>query len=349
MLQALSRTSCPKGVRRESPEPVDLTTRPVSLARFNPRQKRVGDLDFVAGFELASPDKRLGGLSGLDELDDGRLLLVSDQGDFVWLSLAADGITPARAEIAGMRSVTGDPLWGKAEGDAEGLAVRGDLAFVSFERDHRVLAFDLGACGAAARGAPIASDGFSGALPEAFGRAGLVVEPNSGPEALAITTDAVLLAGLETQQDKAGPVSMRALEAAPDFDMQVGAGAPALVGMDVLPGDRDSLRVYSLHRGFDTVLGASIRVVETRFSPVAALPRKPGADASSVDAERKGRRYRVTGARTLATMDVLLNIDNFEGILARDMGGGRVRLVLVSDDNFSERQRTLFMVFDVRP
>ena len=46
-------------------------------------------------------------------------------------------------------------------------------------------------------------------------------------------------------------------------------------------------------------------------------------------------------------MNVLVSIDNFEGIVARRMPDGRIRLYLVSDDNFSKSQRTLMMVYDV--
>jgi hypothetical protein len=45
-----------------------------------------------------------------------------------------------------------------------------------------------------------------------------------------------------------------------------------------------------------------------------------------------------------------VTIDNFEGIAAKQMPDGRVRLYIVSDDNFSDSQRTLLMVFDtIRP
>ena len=47
-------------------------------------------------------------------------------------------------------------------------------------------------------------------------------------------------------------------------------------------------------------------------------------------------------------MNLLVTIDNFEGIAARQMPDGRVRLFIVSDDNFSASQRTLLMVYDVK-
>lgn len=44
-----------------------------------------------------------------------------------------------------------------------------------------------------------------------------------------------------------------------------------------------------------------------------------------------------------------LSVDNFEGLAAVPQAGGGVRFYLISDDNFSSSQRTLFMAFDWKP
>ena len=49
----------------------------------------------------------------------------------------------------------------------------------------------------------------------------------------------------------------------------------------------------------------------------------------------------------LAQMNLFVTIDNFEGIAAGEMPDGRVRLYVIADDNFSAKQRTLLMVYDV--
>jgi hypothetical protein len=67
---------------------------------------------------------------------------------------------------------------------------------------------------------------------------------------------------------------------------------------------------------------------------------------SDVD-ERSHYRYRRQDSRTLAEMNVLVTIDNFEGIAAKELPDGRVRLYVISDDNFSSSQRTLLMLFDL--
>lgn len=341
-LAGLRLASCPKGVRAGQPEGLALSVTPVPLSGLNRGLKRVGELTYVGGFQLTSPDARFGGLSGLDLLEDGRLLAASDQGDFVWIELAGDGVTPVGARIAGMKDASGASLRGKADGDAEGLAVQDGLALVSFERNHRVLAYDLGHCGAAALGAPIVTDGRGRPLPEAFAAAGIEVSDNAGAEPLALSPDWVLFTGLETRDGGAGPLSARPLEGAPEFDLRVAAGAPDFVGLDLLPSDTpDGLRGYSLHRLFSPARGLSIKIVETLFEPVGPATR------TGSDADRADLRYRIARSRPLADLGMLLNIDNFEGIAAHDRGDGVTRLYLVSDDNFSSSQRTLLMIFDL--
>lgn len=348
-LEPLLRASCPPGSDRREPEAIGLQVATVPLQGLNPFRRDIGEVTFVAGFHLTSTDKRFGGLSGLDLREDGGLLSVSDDGDFVWIDLAADGLTPKRALVAGMRDAEGNALKGKADADAEGLALNGDVALVSFERNHRVLAYDLGKCGAAARGAPIAFGGYSGSLAKAFDRAGLRVSNNQGPEGLAVTPGWMLLAGIETQSGGAGPVSARPIEASPEFDLAIGAGAPELVGLDALPSARDgrNLRLFSLHRSSTALSSNAITIVETQLEAMFDQANLPARVINEID-ERSRSGYRVASARVLAEMNVFVTIDNFEGIAARALPDGRVRLYVISDDNFSAKQRTLLMIYETR-
>lgn len=348
-LEPLLRASCPPGSDRKEPEAIGLQVATVPLQGLNPFRSDIGELTFVAGFHLTSADKRFGGLSGLDLRDDGGLLSVSDDGDFVWIDLAADGLTPKRALIAGMLDAEGNVLKGKAGADAEGLALNGDVALVSFERNHRVLAYDLGKCAAAARGAPIAFGDHSESLAKAFDRAGLKVSNNQGPEGLAITPGWMLLAGLETQVGEASPVSARPVEGAPEFDLAIGQDAPELVGLDALPsgtGGRN-LRLFSLHRSSSALSSNAITIVETQLEATFDQTDLPARVTSEIE-ERSRSGYRVTSSRVLAEMNVFVTIDNFEGIAARALPDGRVRLYVISDDNFSAKQRTLLMIYETR-
>ena len=347
-LSALSEASCPAGRAREAPEKIGFSAKAVSLQNLNPSRRQVGELTFVAGFHLTSPDKRFGGLSGIDLLDNGNLLAVSDQGDFVWIDLAEDGMRPVAARIAAMRDVSGNPLRGKADGDSEGLAVNGGTALVSYERNHRVLAYDLGRCGAAARGAPIVFGGHGEPLSEAFGDARIRADANQGAEALAVTRDWQLFTGVETKLGDQSPLSARPIEARPEFNLRIGKGAPEFVGLDVLEtgADRRDVRAFSLHRSFSPLAGNAIAILETDFHRVQDQSGMPRRVASEID-ERSHDRFEAGRTRKLAELGILLNIDNFEGIAAKELPDGRVRLYVISDDNFSPSQRTLLFVFEM--
>lgn len=330
-LQSLHQASCPAGTKSESPRAIPFTTKSVSLQAINPGRKTVGGLTFAGGFHLTSSDPDFGGLSGLDVLDDGQLLAVTDAGHFVWIGLAEDGVTPVSAHMAPIRDANGKPFPTKAAGDAEGLAVYDGLALVSFEGNARVMAYDVTRCAAAARAA---SPGW--ALAPAFKASGLTVKPNLGVEGLAISDDGFLIAGLETQAGGESPLSIRALEASPKFDFRIGAKSPELVGLDAV-SQGDEIRLFSLHRSSSAPLSSNaITFIET------VLTRDPNPSGT-----RASQTFSIKSSLLLAQMNLLLTLDNYEGLAARRMPDGRVRLYVISDNNFSDRQRTLLMIFDV--
>lgn len=347
-LDPLRAKSCPKGTTKIEGQAVELTSKSVPLQGVNPSRKSLGDLTFVGGFHLTSPDARFGGLSGLDLLEDGNLLAISDQGDFVWIDLAENGVTPTAARIGGMRDAAGNSLHGKSDADSEGLAYMDGLALVSFEGNHRVLAFDLAKCGTAARGTDIVFGPFGSVLKSAFEARQLKVGGNTGVEGLAIAPGWFLFAGLESQLSGASPLSARALEAGPDFDTPIGLNMPPVVGLDILPDgpDGEDLRVFSLHRSTRALDSNVISIVETRFTRELDQARLPANRMSEIQ-ERAITRFRPISTRVLAQMNVFVTIDNFEGIAAREMPDGRVRLYVISDDNFSKKQRTLLMIYDL--
>jgi hypothetical protein len=345
-LDPLLSGSCPQGARLREPDAIDIRAAQVPLQMVNPMRTTIGELSFVGGFHLTSKDKRFGGLSGLDLLDDGRLLAASDAGDFVWIALDDEGTTPVSASIAGMSDRDGQSLRGKARGDAEGLAVMDGMALVSFEGDHRVLAFGVGQCGADARGVPVALE--AGGLPAAMARQSINAGGNGGVEALAVAPGWFMMAGVESKAGDASAVSVRALEAAPEFDIRIGEGAPGVVGLDLIPnavGD-GGFTAYSLHRSTRALASEVIVLVETRFERGLDPSNLPARITREMD-ERSRVRFRPVASRKLAAMNPLVTMDNFEGVAARRMPDGRVRLYIVSDDNFSASQRTLLMIFEV--
>ena len=345
-LDPLLSGSCAQVARPREPDAIDIRAVPVPLQMVNPMRKTIGALSFVGGFHLTSKDKRFGGLSGLDLLDDGRLLAVSDAGDFVWIALDEDGTTPVSASIAGMSDRDGQSLRGKRLGDAEGLAVMDGVALVSFEGDNRVLAFDVGQCGADARGVPVALE--AGGLAAAMARQSINAGGNGGVEALAVAPDWFMMAGVETKAGDASAVSVSAIEAAPEFDIRIGEGVPGVVGLDLIPdlGGEGGFTAYSLHRSVQALASEAIVLIETEFARSLDPSNLPARITREMD-ERSRVRFRPVASRKLAAMNPLVTMDNFEGVAARRMPDGRVRLYIVSDDNFSASQRTLLMIFDV--
>jgi hypothetical protein len=278
----------------------------------------VGRLRYRGGLHLASDRADFGGWSGIEVLDDGVLLAITDGGEWFEGRLQLDedgdliGVTDTRGAL--MRDERGEPFASKAAGDAEGLAQLPDGRFaVSFEQTQTIRIYELnrdGPFGAATAG-PMLAD--TQDLP-----------PNAGLEALAAMADGALLIGAE---GGGGPT--------PLWVASVGAGAPAPVRTRYQPRDGYSLTALdrlpngdfvALERFYAPIVGARARI--TRFA------------ASALDGA-------MVAVEVLAELAPPAPIDNFEGIAAVRLSNGVTRLYIASDDNFSERQRTLLLAFDV--
>ena len=69
-------------------DPIVIQARPVLLHSFDPSVTRVGRLEYRGGLQIASPDERFGGLSGLLVSADGRsLTAISDRGYWIQAKL----------------------------------------------------------------------------------------------------------------------------------------------------------------------------------------------------------------------------------------------------------------------
>jgi hypothetical protein len=121
-----------------------VVTTPVPLSSANPPPVSIGRFVYAGGIAISSPDtQRLHGLSDLKFGPDGGLVAISDDGDLFEARLKLDetgrlvGLTDGKLQA--LKGLDGQPLQGKEQGDAEGLAIlaNGDR-LVSFERDHRI-------------------------------------------------------------------------------------------------------------------------------------------------------------------------------------------------------------------
>lgn len=169
------------------PAPADGTIRiaaqPVPLNPEEPDDSRIGRFTYAGGVALTSEDTaRLHGLSDLHVEPDGRLVAITDEGDVLEARLVLDragrltGLAGAR--IAALAGLDGQPLPGKLEADAEGLAVlaNGDR-LVSFEQRHRIWLYP--ADGGPPREAPSPQAEF----PANGGMEALAADPAAGPDA----------------------------------------------------------------------------------------------------------------------------------------------------------------------
>lgn len=306
---------------------IEVTNVPVELRSADPTDKRIGRLIYRGGVSVVPADDRFGGLSGFKISPDGaRFVAVSDTGNWTTGTLNYD----ARGELIGAGDIVVAPLLGedglslhgKSDGDAEGLAFLDpfDLkgpAYVSFERNHRVLVYDWDAHGLSAKGEPVT-------MPDAI--KGL--RNNSGLEVLATLPDGRLVAVAEE-----GPKG--------DDD-----DSPGWV-VDPKTGDSVSFTMkrvlpYSLTDA--TLLpDGRLLVLERRF----AVTTGPGAQLRAYDPATFTEGAVVEGD-LIAVMFAGVTVDNMEGLAARRTDDGRTLIYVVSDDNFQRPlQRTLIMMFEL--
>ncbi len=329
------QASCPSNTLYIPPEEISLYTAPINLRNVNAgeaasfdflKSAELNGLEYVAGYHLTSDDPRFGGISGIETLDNGSLLSITDQGDFLWIGMDEyDHLQPVSAQISAIRDTNGTPYDSKRAADSEGLAVSNGLALVSFEQDHRIEAFDLETCGSNARASRI--------LDLDLDKHGVEkISPNGGMEALALTGDGGLILGIETLIDGASQVSISPKGKMADFKHRLNAGGnKKMTGSDFLAQSDTEGDLYSLHRHYNPVTGTYIRLLQTHVQ---------------LD---ENDEYQLGEPKELLYLKPPGITDNFEGITVRREENGIIRLFIVSDDNFSPKQRSLFLIFNVEP
>ena len=127
---------------------LEISARPIRNFRIGSSQTRFGPLEFVGGLELSSASGSFGGLSSFRFLTPGQDFIgVSDTGFWFFGTLVHDD----EARPAGLRDFRMQQIFdrsGSLSGhkrgiDAEGLDVRDGVATVGFERDHRIAQFRI--------------------------------------------------------------------------------------------------------------------------------------------------------------------------------------------------------------
>ena len=299
--------------------PVRVTAKPVPLDSKDPARTEAGSLAYVGGVVLSSRDPRFGGLSGLRVCEDGWALAVSDNGNWVSFRIVEQDGRPTgidRVSIAPLLDAQGRPPASKAAADAESVELTDDGVIVTMEVDHRFQVYP---------GVDPSRPETLRAAPRITSRPAFVADwpRDYGAEAFAAVdgdTDLVLREGADSDGTHPGIVIFDA-EAVP-FRYRVAAGFDPTDAIRL-----DDSHVLILHRRYSPLAGAA--------AMVAVL------DMASVEAGR------TVAPQEIALIAPPMTVDNMEGIAIRRVGG-RIFVYLVSDNNFSNLQRTLLLKFELR-
>ena len=265
---------------------------------------------WAGGLNLTSRQtSRLHGLSDLQVWPDGRLLVQGDQGDQLEARLLLD----ARGRLVGLKDARLIALKGPDGADlySAGDRMRDAEGIAEFANGDRLVTFEQ-----TDRALLYPK---AGGPPRPAPIPAVTYVFNKGLEALAPYPAAgpdAYLAGVEAT----GQVFLCRLSTscAPHAQVDLGGDSYELVALEPLP---DGRMAYLL-RAFDPLRGARIalRIVDVQ-----------------------NRRFdELVLARPMT-------VDNFEGVAAVPQRGGAIRFYLISDDNFSNSQRTLLMAFDWTP
>ena len=300
---------------------LNIEATPISL-HTDPSVDRVGQLRFHGGFVLQSADTDFGGFSGLTVDPRGEVLMaVSDRGHWLHAKVHKDsegkllGLQDAR--IGPLLDLDGSPVEGQHRRDAEEILDLPEGYLVTFEQNHRAFYYE------AQGGAPPKG------LPQALAHPEQVAEghDNQGMEAATRLQDGRLLILAEDLRhetdDLVGWVGhpdegWQPLTLAPTEDLQP-TGATTLPSGDVL----------LLERSYVKGRGNVLRI--------SRLPQESIAPGQRLLSEE------------LAVLRPPFTVDNLEAIAAHAGPEGEIYVDLLSDDNFSDRQRTLWLRFRWEP
>jgi hypothetical protein len=319
-LLAAACSSSPLPPAGAQERPLEVHSSPLSFKLDDPAAKIVGHLLWRGGISMTANSPRFGGWSDLHVSADGRSLTsISDEGS--WLTATIDYDAKGNlaglgnAQIGPLRGLDGQPLAGKVEADAEGMARLPDGSWlVAFERDHRLWRYPT------LDGTPVPFEG-----PAEIGR-----QPkNGGIESLAALSDGRVIAISEEYSVRPGSVM--------GWIGQPGQGgryAWSTFDYATLPGFSPTAiaelpdgSFVTIERAFDFVHGVRCRIM--RF---AAAELRPGSTVH---------------AQELARLAVPYAVDNLEGLAVTKGPRGETLLWLISDDNFNPLQRNILLLFEL--
>jgi hypothetical protein len=302
-------------------ERIDVTSSAIHTFKIGSDETRFGPLTFVGGLEMTSNARDFGSMSAFRFRKPGSDFIgVADTG--FWFFGRIDHDTDGRPSGVGdftmqpMVDKEGRAIGSKWLSDAEGLAVRGDIASVGFERDHRVSEFRIDP---ADMKAPVRDLDFLVPRKE--------LRMNRGFETVAYSPENGPLNGARVI------VSERSLD---ENGNQFAA---------VLEGPEKGVFTVKRSGKFDITDGAflpngDLLILERSFSYAAGVAMQ----LRRIDGKTIGPG-RLADGPVLLKADMSYQIDNMEGLDVWRRGDGALMVSIVSDDNQSLLERSLYLEF----
>ena len=280
---------------------------PIALDEQDPRRRRVGELVFLRGWVLSSPEPRFGAISSM-QVENGRVTALSDTGTIFRFAVPrAPGSAPLRIEP--LPRTAGRA---KSNHDTEALLLSGDRAWIAFERQNGIVRYRRAGWREESAALPALMRSWRG---------------NSGPEGMTRLRDGRFLVFSEGRDDddSFSPVVLFAGDPAEPGTPAVALRYRRLPGFRVTDAaTMPDGRLLILNRRFSWLDGASARL----------------AVADSADL----RAGATIAGREIAELRAPLAVDNMEALsVVRE--GGRTIVRIASDDNFMGAQRTLLLEF----
>lgn len=307
--------------RAEPAQDIELAFLPIDRFRLGSDETRFGPLEFVGGFEMRSPRSRFGQLSSMRFLTPGvDFVGVADHGYWFFGTVERDGdgvpIGMSAFAMQPLLGADGEPFEDKHYADAEGLSIADGIATVTFERAHRVEEFRIE----------------PGAMGPPLGEVDFLIPPhelryNHGMETVARAPAVSPLQGARIV------VAERSLD-----------GEGNLFAA-ILEGPERGVFFIARSDNYDVtdgvfLPGGDLLLLERRFSlpqGVAMRLRRIAGDAI--------RAGSLVDGPVLYEADMTHQIDNMESLDWWRREDGALVLALLSDDNQSMFQRSLYLEF----
>lgn len=302
-------------------EPVAVTATPITHFKLGSEETRFGALEFVGGFELKSQDGRFGQLSALRFLTPGgEFIGVADHGYWFRGTVERDpaGVPTGFSGFTMQPIVdaSGAVISDKAGKDAEGLDIKDGIATVSFERQARVSEYRIDG---PSIGGPERDLDFVIPRRELRYNQGMETVVRAHPYGIHQNARIVIA---ERSIDPDGNIFAAILEGVEKgiFKIRRTDGFDVTDGVFLEDGN-----LLLLERRFSTVSGAAMRLRLIYGESV-----------------RKGG---VADGPVLMEADLAYRIDNMEGLDVWKREDGETVISVLSDDNQSFLQRTLYLEF----